>query len=274
MKKVLAIDGLIIVLVIVTLIALFGYQIMSIMSETREFPLWSSAWRLLILLFMFKGFKVLDPNEISILTFFGNYQGMIDQTGFTWTLPWYSEYSRLSKAIETHESKDVKATDKSGSPIIVGGIVKYKVVDPYKATFETTNIGEFVDAGTNAAFRELASHYSYADIQTQHSKADETLKGSLNKRFASAGLEVIDADIVDFSYSTEIASQMLQKQGAQAIISARTVIAEGAVSVVRDTIKKLEESGITFNNEQKAQFAANLVLVMVGDSRVTPTINV
>ena len=51
------------------------------------------------------------------------------------------------------------------------------------------------------------------------------------ERIALAGLEVIEARISSLAYAPEIAQAMLQRQQTSAVIAARELIVEGAVSI-------------------------------------------
>ncbi|WP_379092029.1 hypothetical protein [Pedobacter sp. UC225_65] len=76
------------------------------------------------------------------------------------------------------------------------------------------------------------------------------------------------------AYAQEIASAMLQRQQATAVISARKLIVEGAVGMVEMALDRLSEKGIVeLDEERKAAMVSNLLVVLCGDRNVQPVVN-
>jgi len=76
------------------------------------------------------------------------------------------------------------------------------------------------------------------------------------------------------AYAPEIASTMLRRQQAAAIISAREKIVEGAVSMVEMALRQLSEKGIVeLDNDKKAAMVGNLLVVLCADEPVQPVVN-
>jgi len=89
-----------------------------------------------------------------------------------------------------------------------------------------------------------------------------------------AGGEVIEARISHLAYAPEIASAMLRRQQANAIIAARQRIVEGAVGMVEMALDMLSRRDIvTLDNERKAAMVSNLLVVLCGDKSTQPIVN-
>ena len=89
-----------------------------------------------------------------------------------------------------------------------------------------------------------------------------------------AGVAVLEARITHLAYAQEIASAMLQRQQAGAIIAARTLIVEGAVGMVEMALDKLSAGQIVeLDKERKAAMVSNLLVVLCGDRGAQPVLN-
>lgn len=267
-----------------------------------------TAWILLPILtgvFMFfiyildlVGFMVVQPNESRVLTFFGKYSGTVKQNGFFWINPFYSK-EKLSLRAKNMDVEPIKVNDKNGNPIMIGLVLVWKISDTYKACFEVDSdvrstitensmksvksFDSFVRVQSDAALRKVAGMYAYDNMDrndegvTLRSGGDEInerLEGELRKHLEIAGIEVVEARINYLAYAAEIASVMLRRQQADAIISAREKIVEGAVSMVDLALKKLSEDKIVeLDEERKAAMVSNLLVVLCADESASPVIN-
>ena len=102
----------------------------------------------------------------------------------------------------------------------------------------------------------------------------EQLKAEIQERLNRAGVEVIEARISHLAYAPEIASAMLQRQQANAIIAARQKIVEGAVSMVEQALEDLKARHvIELDDERKAQMVSNLLVVLCADRSPQPIVN-
>ena len=89
-----------------------------------------------------------------------------------------------------------------------------------------------------------------------------------------AGVEVIEARISHLAYAPEIANAMLRRQQAKAVIAARTLIVEGAVSMVEMALDQLSSKGIVdLDEERKAQMVSNLLVVLCSEHETQPVVN-
>jgi len=235
-----------------------------------------------IIIFLAKGFFIVNPNSSKVLVLFGAYKGTVKENGFFWTNPFYTR-QKISLRARNFDSERVKVNDKIGNPILINVILVWKVKNTFKAAFDVDRYEEFVRVQTDAAVRKLAGSYSYDnfdDAQTEvtlRSGMDEVnhaLEDELTDRLAIAGIEVIEARIGYLAYAPEIANSMLKRQQAVAIVAARKKIVEGAVGMVEDALQKLSDDKIIdFDDDKKATMISNLMVVLCGDKEVTPVIN-
>ena len=243
----------------------------------------------------FVGFKLLQPNQAGIFTFFGKYVGTVKENGFFWFNPFFV-CKKLYLRISNMDVEPIKVNDKKGNPIMIGLIVVWKIKDTYKACFEVSyastsgkntidlrKFDGFVRVQSDAALRKVAGMFAYDNIDgnpdeiTLRSGGDEInerLEEELRGHLAIAGIEIIEARINYLAYSSEIASAMLRRQQADAIISAREKIVEGAVSMVDLALKKLSADNIVeLDEERKAAMVSNLLVVLCADEAASPVVN-
>ena len=241
---------------------------------------------LLLLLSLFilfiPGFFYVNPNGSRVLVLFGEYKGTVKENGFFWVNPFFVKKSITLRA-RNFDSERIKVNDKLGNPILISVILVWKVRDTYAAAFEVDNYENFVRIQTDSAVRKLAGSYPYdtfddaqADV-TLRSGIDEVnhvLEGEIEDRLAIAGIEILEARIGYLAYAQEIASAMLRRQQATAIVSARHKIVEGAVSMVEMALEELDKKKVVeLDDERKAAMVSNLMVVLCADKDVAPVIN-
>ena len=235
-----------------------------------------------LFLFMIAGFFYINPNGSRVLTLFGDYVGTVKKNGFFWANPFYSRKS-ISLRARNFESERVKVNDNRGNPILISVIIVWRVRDTFKAAFEVDKYEDFVKIQSDAAVRRLAGTYSYDNFDDEMAEItlrsgvteiNEELEKQLAERLAIAGIEVMEARIGYLAYAEEIASAMLKRQQAEAIVAARFKIVEGAVSMVEMALDDLSEKDIIELDEEKmATMVSNLMVVLCADKEVTPVIN-
>ena len=249
---------------------------------------------------MMCGYIMLEPNESRVLLFFGNYRGTFYNTGFWWINPFMSA-KKLSMRARNLNVDPIKVNDKAGNPILIGLVVVWKIKNDgaYNAVFEIDapleigatvsntrmNVLEnFVAVQSDSALRQVAGMYAYdensnnaSDEVTLRSGGDEIndrLTDELNERLSIAGIEVIEARLNYLAYAPEIAAAMLRRQQADAIISAREKIVEGAVSMVKIALERLStEEVVELDEERKAAMVSNLLVVLCADEAAQPVVN-
>lgn len=231
---------------------------------------------------MVKGFFIINPNGSMVLTLFGAYVGTVKDNGFFWANPFYTK-NRISLRARNFDSERVKVNDKIGNPILINVILVWKVENTYKAAFDVDQYEEFVRVQTDAAVRKLAGSYPYDNFDAEEGEltlrsgmdeVNEALENEITERLAIAGIEVLEARIGYLAYAPEIASAMLKRQQAVAIVAARKKIVEGAVGMVQDALQQLSRDEIIeFDDDKKASMVSNLMVVLCGDKEATPVIN-
>ncbi len=236
---------------------------------------------LFIVFVLSTGFTVVQPNQAYVYTLFGKYIGVIKQSGFWLTVP-FTVRRHVSLRVLNFNSDKLKVNDLEGNPIEIAAVVVYKVVNSAKAVFDVEDYKQFVHIQSETGIRHVASQYPYDNFNDadeislrQHSdEVCEELKQDLQKRFELAGVEILDARIMHLAYSNEIASAMLQRQQAKAVLAARQTIVLGAVSMVKDAIQQLSEQKVVeLDEEKKAQMVNNLLVAIVSEKGTQPVMN-
>jgi regulator of protease activity HflC (stomatin/prohibitin superfamily) len=231
------------------------------------------------------GYFTLQPNEAKVLVLFGKYKGTVRSDGFHWTNPLQLTYPRstytLSLRIRNFEIDKLKVNDKRGNPIEIAAVVVWHVEDTAHALFDVDHYEHYVKIQSDAALRHLANCYPYdhgeEEEMTLRSGMDEVaqvLKKELQERLAKAGVRVEETRLTHLAYAPEIASAMLRRQQAEAIIAARRKIVHGAVSMVEMALEELESKKVVnLDEERKATMVSNLLVVLCAEAEVTPVIN-
>jgi regulator of protease activity HflC (stomatin/prohibitin superfamily) len=230
------------------------------------------------------GFILVNPNTSKVVLLFGKYVGTIKSNGLFWANPLYKKRT-ISLRASNFDSERLKVNDKLGNPIMISTILVWRVTNTYNAAFDVDNYENFVRVQTDAAVRKLASMYPYDNFADEGHTEDITLRSSVNEvsealekeieeRLSIAGIEVLEARIGYLAYAQEIASAMLKRQQATAIVAARHKIVEGAVSMVEMALEELGKKNIVdLDDERKAAMVSNLMVILCGDKEVSPVLN-
>lgn len=239
---------------------------------------------IVIALLISPGFLMVQPNNSRVLLLFGKYVGSVKRNGFYWVNPFYTK-TKISLRASNFDSERLKVNDKLGNPVMISTILVWRVQNTYKAAFDVDNFENFVRVQTDAAVRKLASMYPYDNFADEGLDEDITLRSSVNEvsealeieleeRLAIAGIEVLEARIGYLAYAQEIASAMLRRQQATAIVAARHKIVEGAVSMVEMALHELSKKNIIdLDEERKASMVSNLMVILCSDKDATPIVN-
>jgi regulator of protease activity HflC (stomatin/prohibitin superfamily) len=263
-----------------------GGALWAIIAEAQKGPDSSVAMIVLWSLVLFVvsccsgGFFIINPNEAKVLTLFGRYWGSVKRDGFHWANPLLTK-RHISLRVRNFESSQIKVNDLEGNPIEIAAVVVWRVTETAEACFEVDNYEHYVKVQSEAAVRNLATQYPY-DAYEEHHKSlrgntleiAEQLKTEVQERLAKAGVEALEARINHLAYAPEIASAMLQRQQAGAIIAARQRIVEGAVGMVEMALDLLSKRDVvTLDNDRKAAMVSNLLVVLCGDRNTQPVVN-
>lgn len=250
----------------------------------------------LLVIGVLKGFVVLQPNESLVCLLFGSYAGTEHRPGFWWVNPFNSK-NKVSRRLETLESGPLKVNDAVGNPIDIGAVIVWRVEDAAKALLEVASYASYVKSQSETALRRMVSVHPYDSVETEEADRQgerpasaaissvslrdggdaviEALLRELRARMEPIGVSVLEARISHLAYSSEIASAMLRKQAASAVVAARRMIVRGAVSIVEDALNELDRKKLAddLDPERKAAMISNLLVVLVGDREVSPVIN-
>lgn len=226
------------------------------------------------------GFYKIAPNEGQVLQLFGQYVGTDRTPGLRWAIPFYS-LQRVSLRIRNFESGQLKINDSVGNPIEIAAVIVWRVVDTSEAVFEVDDYEDYVAIQSEAAIRSMATSYPYDDhegesitLRGSGNDIGEILKIEVQNRLGKAGVEVVEARISHLAYAPEIASAMLQRQQASAIVAARSKIVEGAVGMVETALQQLSARQILeLDATSKATLVSNLLVILCGDRAAQPVIN-
>ena len=293
------------VALILILAAIVGAVFMIVKGANTEVPMGpilvvGGALILLLAMISCKGFMLLEPNEARVLTFFGEYRGSFYNTGFWW-VNFLMSAKNISLRARNLNAEPIKVNDKTGNPIMIGLVLVWRLKrdEIYRSVFDidatADNSGivtqgsrmkmleNFVAVQSDAALRQVAGCYAYDDntaggdevtLRSSSDEINELLEVRLSERLAIAGIEVVEARINYLAYAPEIAAVMLRRQQADAIISAREKIVEGAVSMVKMAIDRLgEDEVVELDEERKAAMVTNLLVVLCADESAQPVVN-
>ena len=267
-----------VVLPILTLAAGYGF-VTSARAENAA-GIVTSIVLLIILVICYKGFFMVAPNQSKVLQLFGTYVGSVRETGLRWANPFYSKET-VSLRVRNFESEMLKVNDSSGNPIEIAAVVVWKVVDSAEAVFEVDDYVNYVHIQSEAALRNLATAHPYeahdegvVALRSDPQDIADKLKDEVQERLGKAGVEVIEARISHLAYAPEIASAMLKRQQAQAVVAARMQIVDGAVGMVQMALEQLERDRIVdLDEERKAAMVSNLLVVLCGEENARPVLN-
>lgn len=235
----------------------------------------------LVLFFVLSfGFFTVQPNNAKVLVLFGKYVGSVVTDGFFWANPFFSK-THISLRLRNFNSEVLKVNDQRGNPVEIGIIVVWKVVNTAQAVFDVDDYANFVRIQSEAAVRHLASVYPYdqgeddeVTLRGGSEQVSEALMVEIQDRLKKAGVFIEEARLSHLAYAPEIASAMLRRQQAEAIIAARRKIVQGAVSMVEMALTELSHLDIvTFDEERKAAMVSNLLVVLCGEAEAQPVIN-
>ena len=234
-----------------------------------------------LLAFLAKGCLVLQPNLAAVLVFFGRYVGSVRADGFFWVNPFTSK-QKISLRAHNLNTPTLKVNDRAGNPVEVAAVVVWRVQDTARALFDVEDYQSFVHIQSESALRQVVSGRWYdGDAEGRQSlRGDldavaQLLMESIQEHVGLAGLEILEARIAHLAYAPEIASAMLRRQQAEAVVAARAHILEGAVGMVRMAIEQLEGQRIvTLSDADRIKLVTNLMTVLVSDSEAQPVLPV
>ncbi len=270
-------NGIVMLLALLGLIAL---EVFAIIGIRHPAPIVAAG---LAIVFVAGGFFMLQPNEAGVITLFGDYSGTEREPGLRWTWPWLIR-RKVSVRTRNHNVDTLKVNDKRGNPVEIAAVVVWRVEDTAQALFDVEDFENFVRVQSESALRHVATRYNY-DEGEEHEAHEITLRAGadtvadalceeLQARVNLAGVRIAEAKLTHLAYAPEIAGAMLRRQQAEAVISARTKIVTGAVSMVEMALKHLSEKGVVeLDDERRAAMVSNLMVVLCSERDTQPIVN-
>ncbi len=226
------------------------------------------------------GLNMVAPGEARVVQLFGRYRGTIRTDGLRWVNP-FTTRQRISTRVRNHETAVLKVNDAYGNPIELAAVVVWRVEDTARAVFEVDDFLEFVATQTESAVRHIAIEYPYdahdengLSLRGNAEEITEKLSDELRVRADAAGVQIIESRFTHLAYAPEIASAMLQRQQAGAVVAARRLIVDGAVGMVEAAIERITEQDLVeLDQERKAAMVSNLLVVLCGERAAQPVLN-
>lgn len=279
-REIKATPGIGLLLLVLAAFPLVIYYLVQAIGSDRQLVTVLLLVALVGLIVMLAGFFLVNPNDAKVLTLLGKYAGTVRQAGFYWVNPLMVK-RMISLKVRNFETAKLKVNDNHANPIEIAAIVVWRVVDTAEAMFEVDDYEHYVKVQSESAVRALATTYPYdahADgavaLSTHTVEVSLDLQRQVQERLAKAGVEVIETRISHLAYSPEIASAMLQRQQASAIIAARQKIVEGAVGMVEMALGMLADKQIVdLDTERKATMVSNLLVVLCSERGTQPVVN-
>ena len=232
------------------------------------------------LVILSSGFYMIQPNQAAAITLFGAYRGTDRSEGLRWVWPWMGK-TKISVRANNVVSEKLKVNDLRGNPIEIATNVVWRVSDTAQALYDVDDYNAFVEVQIEAAVRSIGSRYPYDDIEHQevtlrgsHDEVNGELLAELNRRLRVAGIAVDECGLTHLAYAPEIAGAMLRRQQAEAVISARKKLVEGAVTMVEMALTQLSEKDVVhLDDERRAAMVSNLMVVLCGERDTQPVVN-
>lgn len=279
-KKTFHVNGYVALVVLVILLVIGGYCLYIGVIDER-FSMMTIGMVLWVISALFlSSLTIVSPNQAKAILFFGQYLGTIKDNGLFVTTP-LTQKINVSLKVRNFNSSLLKVNDSDGNPVEISAVVVFKVVDTAKALFDVDRYQDFVEIQSETAIRHIATQYPYdtfneddLTLRGNTNEVSEEMAKELQERLAAAGVEVIETRLNHLAYATEIASAMLQRQQAKAILSARQIIVEGAVSMTQMALEQIEDGQkINFTDDRKVQLINNLLVSIITDKGTQPVIN-
>ncbi|MFE9336235.1 SPFH domain-containing protein [Streptomyces sp. NPDC007063] len=226
------------------------------------------------------GLNMVAPGEARVVQLFGRYTGTVRADGLRWVNP-LTTRTKISTRVRNHETAVLKVNDAYGNPIELAAVVVWQVRDTAQATFSVDDYAEFVSTQTEAAVRHIAIEYPYdaleeggLSLRGNAEEITEKLAAELTARVRAAGVSVVESRFTHLAYAPEIASAMLQRQQAGAVVAARKQIVEGACGMVEDALARITaQDFVELDEERRASMVSNLLVVLCGDRSPQPVLN-
>jgi regulator of protease activity HflC (stomatin/prohibitin superfamily) len=229
--------------------------------------------------FLLKGLFTLEPNQGAVLIFFGEYAGTVRKDGFFWVNPLYVR-RKISLRVRNFTTPTMKVNDLRGNPIEIGAVVSWRVSDTAQATFDVDDYEQYTHIQSEMAVREVAGSHPYEavdgselSLRGNFAEVSRLLTQTLRHHVDVAGVEVDDARITHLAYAPEIATAMLRRQQAEAVVQARERMVEGAIGMIEGALSRMQIDKIgELDAAQRANLVINMMTVLLSESAAQPVI--
>lgn len=275
------VNGWLMLVIMIAAVVALAVALVGIVHEPVH-PLSLVFWvfAMLVWSMMMAGFFTLQPNMSAALTLFGKYNGTVKINGFHWANPFLHK-SKVSMRARNLNNERIKVNDSRGNPIEIAAVIVWRVVNTAQALFDVDEFVHYVSVQSESALRHLASAYPYdtteegqLSLRGSMDEVSASLTKELQERVGKAGVKIEEARLSHLAYAPEIASAMLQRQQAEAIVAARSRIVDGAVGMVEMALARLDQgSTIRLDDERRAAMVSNLLVVLCGDRSAQPVVN-
>jgi len=225
------------------------------------------------------GFYTVKPQEEALILYWGKFVSIKKNSGLYWFDCFGRTIRRISTRTQTIDIKKTTVVDANGNPIIVSGVATFRIVNTVKAAFDVENVGDYMERQAMATLKKICSRWPYesrdgVSLQTEADQVSREMIAALQKKAEICGVKVTSYELADLQYAPEIAQGMLVRQQAQALLDARKVIVDGAVTIVTTAMMKLAETGIILSETAQQRLVSNLLAVICSDARVQPMFSV
>ena len=279
-KQTFHVNGYLALIVLIALMIGGGYLFYDGIVRNAVWELVISVVLWIIAILFISSLTIVQPNQAKAILFFGQYLGTIKDNGLFVTVP-LTQKINVSLKVRNFNSSLLKVNDSDGNPIEISAVVVFRVVDTAKALFDVDYYQDLLRSKVKQRFAISLPMYPYdtfndddLTLRGNTNEVSEELAQELQERLAVAGVEVIETRLNHLAYATEIASAMLQRQQAKAILSARQIIVEGAVSMTQMALEQIEDGqDINFTDDRKVQLINTLLVSIITDKGTQPVIN-
>lgn len=227
---------------------------------------------------------VLKEKQEAIRLNYGKFISVETSPGCHFANCWGRDIRRVSKQIVSVDLPNTKVVDRNGNPLLVSGIVVYHISNSKKAALDVANAHQYIVNESQAVLKKIVSMYPYESNHEEGEKEELSLKTEsfeigkkmvllLQKQVITAGAKIHSFQFNEMSYAPEIASGMLKRQQAKAMVAARKKIVEGAVEIAYGAVDQLQERGIKMQPEERTKLVSNLLTVICGDNENQQTVS-
>jgi regulator of protease activity HflC (stomatin/prohibitin superfamily) len=261
----------------------FGSHVANAPGEPAVADVWAlvlNGLGTLIVIFLYCGFFIIQPNMAAVLLLFGDYQGTSQRPGFHWANPLLQKI-KVSLRTRNFNTDTLKVNDQRGNPTEIAAVVVWRVANTAQAVFDVDDYVDYVHIQSESAIRYVASRYPYdtthddeLSLRGSMDEVSHALQEELQERLDKAGVIVEEARLSHLAYASEIAGAMLRRQQAEAIVAARQRIVEGAIGMVETALEELaKHKTVELDDERKAAMVSNLLVVLCGEQAAQPVVN-